>query len=126
EIPGIGPIPVSVAARMADDSFLKVLVTDGADVKAVAHAGRTIPARIRTALENRDPTCVVPACDARRDLEIDHRVPRARGGSTTLGNLARLCRWHHHLKSTLGYKLEGGPGAWSWSGPDPPASQLSC
>ena len=47
EIPGIGPIPVDVARRLAADSVLSVLVTDGIDVTAVAHAGRTIPAAFR-------------------------------------------------------------------------------
>ncbi|MDP8957307.1 MAG: HNH endonuclease [Actinomycetota bacterium] len=56
---------------------LKVLLTDGCDIKAVAHAGRTIPAKLRTALEARDPTCIVPGCDAREDLEIDHLIPLA-------------------------------------------------
>ena len=120
DIPGIGPIPVAVASRMASDSILKVLVTKGADVTAVAHVGRTIPARLRTALENRDSTCVVPGCDTRQGLEIDHRVPFARGGPSTLDNLARLCGWHHHLKTARDYRLGGAPGAWTWTGPDPP------
>lgn len=79
EVPGIGPIPVAAARRLADDAILKVLLTDGADIAAVAHLGRTIPARLRTALEARDPVCVVPGCDVRRGLEIDHLVPRAEG-----------------------------------------------
>jgi hypothetical protein len=120
EIPRVGPIPVATARRLASDSILKVLVTKGSDVTAVGHAGRTIPAKLRTALEARDPTCVVPGCDARRGLEIDHRVPFARGGPTTLANVARLCGWHHHLKSMGMYRLGGRPGAWTWSGPDPP------
>ena len=120
EVPGIGPIPVAAARRMASDAVLKVLLTDGTDVKAVAHVGRTIPARLRTALEARDPTCVVPDCDVRHGLEIDHLLPWAEGGPTTMDNLARLCEWHHHLKSHCGYLLGGSLGAWEWSGPDPP------
>lgn len=41
EIPGIGPVPVSVARRLSEDAILKVLVTKGVDVRAVAHAGYT-------------------------------------------------------------------------------------
>ena len=119
EIPGIGPIPVATARALASDSILKVLVTDGVDVRAVAHAGRTIPARLRTALEQRDQTCVVPGCDVRHGLEIDHyRVAFADGGSTALDNLARLCRWHHYLKTHCGFLLSGAPGAWQWGSPD--------
>jgi len=120
EIPGVGPIPVAAARRLASDALLQVVLTDGADVTGVIHAGRTIPARLRTALEARDPTCVVPGCDVRVGLEIDHRVPFAEGGPTTLDNLARLCRWHHSQKTHRGWRLGGGPGAWTWSGPDPP------
>jgi len=120
EIPGIGPIPVSVARRMASDSILKAFVSDGIDVRAVTHVGRTVSAKVRTALEARDPVCVVPGCDVRQGLEIDHRIPFAEGGPTTLDNLSRLCHWHHYLKSHDGYRLGGSPGNWSWTGPDPP------
>ena len=120
EIPGVGPIPVSAAQRLLSDSILKVIVTDGCDVKAVAHAGRTIPTKIRTALEARDQMCVVPGCDVRDGLEIDHIIPFAGGGPSTLENLARLCNWHHYLKTHCGYRLEGPPGRRTWVGPDPP------
>ncbi len=46
-----GPIPLTLARQLSEDAILKVLVTDGVDVKAVAHAGRTIPAHLRSALE---------------------------------------------------------------------------
>ena len=55
EIPGVGPIPVEVARRLAVDSILSVLVTDGVDVTTVAHAGRTIPAAVRRALRRARP-----------------------------------------------------------------------
>ncbi len=114
EIPGVGPIPVAVARQMANDAYLKVIVTDGADIKAIAHAGRTIPAHIRTALETRDPTCCVPGCNTRKGLEIDHIVPFAEGGPTKLDNLARLCHWHHRQKSLGDWRIEGTPGDWRW------------
>ncbi|MGH9001365.1 MAG: DUF222 domain-containing protein [Acidimicrobiia bacterium] len=50
-----------------------------------------LDARLRTALEARDPTCVVPGCDVRQGLEIDHVVPITDGGNPCLANLARLC-----------------------------------
>jgi hypothetical protein len=118
-IPGIGPIPVATARRLADDAVLKVLVTNGVDVVAVAHAGRTIPAHMRTALEERDPKCCVPSCEILHGLEIDHRIPWAEGGPTSLENLARLCSWHHYQKTHCAFRLEGVPGAWSWHPPEP-------
>jgi hypothetical protein len=118
EIPGIGPIPVAVARRLAEDAFLKVLVTKGIDIQAVAHGGRTIPAHLRTALEIRDPKCIVPRCDVRRGLEIDHRDGFGRTRLTSLDATARLCRWHHYQKTFLGYTYRGGPGTWQWVPPE--------
>jgi len=127
EIPGVGPIPVEVARRLAVDSFLNVLVTDGVDVTTVARAGRTIPVALRRALEERDPECVVPGCDTRERLEIDHLVPFADGGEVSLANLARLCHWHHYLKTHHGHRLQrneddsGDPTErWRWIAPDEP------
>jgi hypothetical protein len=120
EIPGLGPIPVTLARRMADDCILKVVVTKGVDITAVAHGGRNIPAHLRTAVECRDPKCIVPYCEMRRGLEIDHRDPWAATRDTRLENLARLCRWHHFQKSHLGYRYRGGPGTWEWIPPDEP------
>ena len=96
EIPGVGPIPVAAARRLLNDAIVKVIFSKGADITAVAHVGRTIPARLRTALEERDPTCVVPECDVRKGLEIDHVIPYAEGGLTTLANTARLCSLCRH------------------------------
>lgn len=119
EIPGVGPVPAATARMLAEDSILRVLVTKDADITAVTGARRTIPARIRAAIEARDPVCVVPTCHTRHGLEIDHyRIPFASGGPTRLDNLARLCWWHHYQKTHLGYRLSGGPGAWDWETPD--------
>src|SRR5581483_12026452 len=118
EIPGIGPIPVSVARRLAADSILKVIVTKGVDITAVAHAGRNIRAHQRTALEARDTTCIVPGCEIRRGLQIDHTGPYVETRYTGVDALARLCRWHHYLKSHCGYTYRGGPGTWEWVPPD--------
>lgn len=126
EIPGVGPVPVEVARRLAVDSILSVLVTDGVDVTTVAHSGRTIPEALRRALVERDPVCVVPGCDTRNDLEFDHIRPFAEGGPASLANLARLCHWHHYLKTHHGHVLERGEvddpdgPAWRWITTDDP------
>jgi hypothetical protein len=118
EIPGIGRIPVATARALSKDSIIKAIVTKGSDIWGVTHVGRSIPPRLRTALEARDPVCVVPGCDRRKGLEIDHyKVAYADGGPTSLGNLARLCRWHHYAKTHLGFRLSGVPGAWVWETP---------
>ncbi|MFN2506301.1 MAG: hypothetical protein ABR540_19150, partial [Acidimicrobiales bacterium] len=53
--------------------------------------------------------------------EIDHVDGWALTRTTTLARLARLCRWHHHLKTYCGYRLDGTPGNWRWMAPEEPA-----
>jgi hypothetical protein len=119
EVPGIGPVSLSTARSILADSVVKVLVTDGVDVAAVAHVGRTIPRALATALAERDPVCVVTRCEQADGLEIDHyQVAWADGGPSELWNLARLCRHHHRLKTYAGFTLSGGPGHWVFTGPD--------
>ncbi|MCA1843466.1 MAG: 13E12 repeat family protein, partial [Actinobacteria bacterium] len=120
EIPGIGPVPVSVAKRMANDSILKVIVTKGVEITAVAHAGRNIKAHQRTALLARDPKCIVPGCEIRRGLQFDHLGPYVETRYTSVESLARLCPWHHYQKSHCGYTYRGGPGTWEWIPPEIP------
>jgi len=117
EIPGIGPIPVTLARQMGEDAILKVLLTKGVDVVTVAHGGYTVPAHLRSALEVRDPKCIVPVCDINRNLQTDHRNAFGRTRVTKLEDLARLCPFHHYLKTFLGYTYRGGPGTWEWIPP---------
>ena len=107
EIPGMGPIPVHVASRLLDDAFIKVLLVDGTDVLAVSHPGRTIPARLRTAIEEMYQQCVVEGCDATEFLEIDHNEPVEKGGPTEKWNLGRLCPHDHDYKHRHDLRLVG-------------------
>jgi hypothetical protein len=115
---GIGPIPVTLARQLSEDAILKVLVTNGVDVMAVAHPGRTIPAHLRSAVEVRDRKCIVPRCDRTTGLQIDHRNTFGRTQVTKLEDLARLCPWHHHFKTFVGYTYRGSPGNWEWIPPE--------
>jgi hypothetical protein len=119
EIEGVGPVSVATARELLGDSIAKLLITSATDVYSICNLGRAVPARLYSALVERDRCCVVPGCSSTRNLEIDHRlVPFAQGGATELANLARLCHYHHFLKTHDGYCLEGGPGAWIWVHPD--------
>jgi hypothetical protein len=118
EIPGVGPVPLATAVNEVGNAVLRVIITDGVDVRTVCHVGRAIPAHLRTALEDRDEKCVVPGCDVERGLEIDHyQIGFAQDGPTELWNLCRLCKWHHYLKTYSGYALTGEPGSWEWTAP---------
>jgi hypothetical protein len=119
EIPGVGPVPLATATNLIGESLLKVIIGDGVDVTTVCHLGRAVPAHIRSALEDRDEKCVVPGCDVAKGLEIDHyQIAFENDGPTELWNLARLCHWHHHLKTHCGYAITGEPGSWEWIAPE--------
>ena len=83
ELDGQGPVPVPLARALSVDAFLAVVFTEAGDIRAVSHRGRTINAKLRTALVYRDRTCVVPGCTMAYGLEIDHG--------------AHGVRRHHHL-----------------------------
>jgi hypothetical protein len=118
-IPGIGPVPVEVARSVLGEALLELVITDGTDVSTVVTDSRTIRRALRVALEERDPTCCVPGCDTADPLEVDHYVTDfVAGGTTEAANLARLCSYHHYVKTHKGWRLEGGPGHWRFVCPD--------
>jgi Domain of unknown function (DUF222) len=114
------PVPVTTARALLDDASVTVLVRDGHDITAVSKPTRTIPAKLRKALEAQYPTCGVKTCANDLFLEIDHVVPLAEGGSTEACNLWRLCPHHHHLKTYFGWVIVGRPGNWDLVPPDDP------
>jgi hypothetical protein len=105
EIDGQGPVPVAMARDLANDSMLTILFHQAGDVRSISHLGRTINAKLRTALVYRDRTCVVPGCGVGVGLEIDHVHEVHLGGPTELDNLALLCYHHHQLKTYEGWVL---------------------
>ncbi|HAM02677.1 MAG TPA: hypothetical protein DCQ30_10715, partial [Acidimicrobiaceae bacterium] len=113
------PVPLQLLDCLIGEAHQKVVIGDGADVTRVVHLGRAVPATVKSALEGRDRSCVVPNCEVSVGLEIDHwQIPFARGGPTELSNLCRLCRMHHRMKTYDGYRLLGGPGKWEWLPPE--------
>jgi hypothetical protein len=104
EIPGVGPVPVSVAREYLGDAFLSVIIRDGKDIRTVVHLGRYIPTEIRTALSLEVPECIILDCANRGYLETDHHHDYAKGGPTAFGNLGGMCR-PHQIKKNQGYIL---------------------
>jgi Domain of unknown function (DUF222)/HNH endonuclease len=111
EIERVGPVPVTTARAMLGDASVAVLVRDGDDITAVSSPKRTIPTKLRRAVEARYPTCGVQACANDQFLEIDHVIPLADHGCTELDNLWRLCSHHHRLKTYGGWTVNGTNGA---------------
>ena len=61
--------------------------------------------RLRKMVLNRQPIC--QACGRRPATEVDHIIPKARGGDDSFENLAGLCRPCHSRKTA---KEDGGWG----------------
>jgi hypothetical protein len=120
QVPGVGPVPLSVVHRlMDDDPIVKAVVTKGRDITAVATLTRSIKDDLRLAvLAANDLTCAVPGCQNRRFLELDHRHEFHKGGPTSYENLRPLCSFHHDLRTNFEFELRGRPGSYEWVAPD--------
>ena len=117
EIAGLGPVPVAVVKEWEADAYLRLIVTDGIDVKAISRRSRHIDRNQDAALKARDRSCIIEGCDVTWRLERDHHVPFAQGGPTAVDNLGRMCGLHHARKSK-GWRLTGGPGCYQLVPPD--------
>ncbi len=102
---GGGPVPVSVAQDLAQRAFIKAVLHDGEAITTVAHFGRHISAKLRTALGLGAPplfdgaVCGEEGCGRRYHLEWDHRDPVAHLGPTSMDNLGPLCHPCHKEKT---------------------------
>jgi len=117
EIPGLGPMPVSLARSLSADAVLKLVVRNGDDITTITSHRRYIPAALRAALEARDRECIIPGCHATRGLQIDHTHDFAKGGPTCAANNGRMCWHHHYLKTHCSWVLRGPPGQWTFEPP---------
>jgi hypothetical protein len=121
EIPGVGPVPVDHARAVLGDALCHLVITNGVDVTTVCSLGRHIPEALRVAILERDRTCRVPGCHRDLGLEHDHwQVDYAKGGATSLENIALLCRHHHQLKTHQGWRLVRHNGEWQFLPPESP------
>jgi len=120
EVKGVGPVPVTTARALLDDAAVTVMTRAGDDITAVSRPTRTIPAKLRKALEARYPSCGVRTCANDQFLEIDHIVPVADRGRTEIANLWRLCSHHHRLKTYGGWIVTGENGDRDLVPPDDP------
>ncbi len=121
ELDGYGPIPASMARRIADDpsGTWRRLITDPAgrllDYDTCTYRPPTALARH---VRLRDRTCIVPGCGRRADFcELDHRV-RYPNGPTNAHNLQPLCKHHHDMKHHGGWQSSKDPdGVYHWITP---------
>lgn len=130
ELAGHGPIPVSVAARIAAGAGSWSRVLTHPVTGTVLDHDRTacaVPADLRRRLRAMNGTCRFPGCRRRAErCELDHTVAWAEGGPTAADDLAHLCRHHHVLKHRHGplgrwqvrHRRPGAPeGVMEWTAP---------
>lgn len=99
ELDGVGPIHPDLARSLAGRalSFSRLFLDpDG----MVTNVDTYVPSsRMKRYLRARDQHCRFPGCRAKTSrCQIDHNHDRARGGATSLCNLACFCTSHHPLK----------------------------
>jgi hypothetical protein len=97
--------------RSAGDQLADLLLSDSVEVLYVGRAERTVPPRLRRALEARDQHCVFPGCRAHpRRCHAHHVREWENGGTTDLDNCALLCVHHHHAVHEGGWTITRTPG----------------
>jgi 5-methylcytosine-specific restriction endonuclease McrA len=102
-------VSAETSQRLACDASRIVMRHDGEGrLLEVGARTRTIPPALRRALHHRDQGCRFPGCGLPRG-EGHHVRHWAQGGSTTLSNLALLCRRHHRAVHEEGFQLERHP-----------------
>jgi len=62
--------------------------------------------RLRALVLARDPVCRYLAC-GRLSTDVDHIIPKSKGGTDSMDNLQGLCHEHHSLKTA---QEDGGFG----------------
>lgn len=88
-------LPRHVVESMTCDVVLQpVWETDGAPVN-VGRSQRTVPARLRRLLDDRDRGCRYPGCPAIGHTDKHHIIHWLHGGPTDTCNLLSLCPGHH-------------------------------
>lgn len=122
ELAGHGPIPASMARRIAADpsGTWRRLVVD--EMGRLLDCGRNTyrpPPDLARHIIARDQHCAFPGCQrsaARCDL--DHRIPYP-VGSTSAENIQPLCRQHHRLKHRGGWAIDRDDtdGSYQWTSP---------
>ncbi len=123
ELAGHGPIPASLARRLAADETgtWRRLLTDPATGHLLDYGHTTYrpPKDLTDFVIARDGTCAFPGCPrAAAHCDIDHRTPYNKGGSTNPENLAALCRRHHRLKHQARWRLDRTTnGSFHWTSP---------
>jgi hypothetical protein len=99
---GYGPICAEQTRRIADAhaSRWRFLLTASDGTPVAASRTYTPTAAIKHLTQLKHTTCAFPHCAMPADrCDLDHNQPFDKGGPTSTGNLAPLCRRHHNAKT---------------------------
>ncbi len=123
-VEGIGPIPIGRARELCGGARDWMRVLTHPETGVVLSVGRDCyspPASLRRLLKWRAETCMAPGCNMPASrCELDHTIAWQDGGSTSLANLAPLCKGHHTVKHYGRWCVEQPPdsgGALVWTSP---------
>ena len=121
QLAGYGPIPASVARRLAADATWQRFISDPTTGNLLDFGRETYlpPQELVDFLLARDRVCRFPGCRRTgQSLDIDHAQSWETGGETNPANLGLLCRRHHRMKTHGGWSLDSNPdGSCLWKSP---------
>jgi hypothetical protein len=107
----LGPmLSTSMRRYLACDCTLTWILERNGQPVAKGRRTRVIDPLLRTLIEDRDQTCVIPGCTQRRWLHCHHLRHWEDGGPTDPDNLIALCPRHHRAHHTGRLQLLGAPG----------------
>ncbi|MCZ3387943.1 MAG: HNH endonuclease [Actinomycetia bacterium] len=129
-VPGVGPVTATEVGELIgrDDAglgpqvtFRRLLADPATGILTDVAEKRYRPsAALDRAVRARDVTCRFPGCRRSADspgTDLDHTTPWP-AGPTAAANLAVLCRRHHRLKHTAGWKARlDASGLMTWTTP---------
>ena len=115
-----GSLTGAQARRLACDTALLVILTDGPEVLDVGRSTRTVSRALRRGLIARDRGCAMPGCTEHRPrkLHAHHVWHWADGGPTALDNLILLCKAHHHRIHHHRFTITADNGRFTFRDPD--------
>ena len=93
----LGPaVPASLRRYLSCDATFQTVFEKAGVALGIGTTSRTIPARTRMVIEQRDGGCRVSGC-GRTHVQIHHVVHWEDGGPTETSNLIALCPHHHRM-----------------------------
>lgn len=118
---GYGPITGGAVRELAATGIWHRLLTDPVS-GTLLDLGRTryLPSTgLADHVRTRDGTCRFPGCGQPATAgDLDHTVPYADGGRTSVRNLGALCRHHHRLKTYAGWGCQqDAHSVFRWTSP---------